>query len=237
MYVGGADREFADPRLNEGFLRRVARDRAAATCARRTPRRCRRLAAGDRAAARRPRTARSLARAVGVRADRRAVSRSGSCAAAGGCDESCCALRRDVRGPRWLLGCAATTRFAGRALRARRHRRVGRRGLRGEIRRSGASRSSRRLREKFQLRRRTAHGAGGDAEATASQKATRENVRAALGDLRKRMTKDDQLLVLLIGHGTSTRRRRSQVQPGRSGFERHRVGRAAAGRCRAGWSS
>jgi hypothetical protein len=33
--------------------------------------------------------------------------------------------------------------------------------------------------------------------------ATRENVRAALADLRKRMTKDDQLLVLLIGHGTS----------------------------------
>ena len=35
------------------------------------------------------------------------------------------------------------------------------------------------------------------------QKATRENVRAALADVRKRMTKDDQLLVLLIGHGTS----------------------------------
>jgi hypothetical protein len=35
------------------------------------------------------------------------------------------------------------------------------------------------------------------------QKATRENVRAALGNLRTRMTKDDQLLVLLIGHGTS----------------------------------
>jgi hypothetical protein len=35
------------------------------------------------------------------------------------------------------------------------------------------------------------------------QKATRENVRAALADLRKRMTKDDQLVVLLIGHGTS----------------------------------
>jgi hypothetical protein len=32
---------------------------------------------------------------------------------------------------------------------------------------------------------------------------TRENVRAALADLRKRVTKDDQLLVLLIGHGTS----------------------------------
>jgi hypothetical protein len=35
------------------------------------------------------------------------------------------------------------------------------------------------------------------------QKATRENVRSALADLRKRMTKDDQLIVLLIGHGTS----------------------------------
>jgi hypothetical protein len=33
--------------------------------------------------------------------------------------------------------------------------------------------------------------------------ATRENVRSALADLRKQMTKDDQLLVLLIGHGTS----------------------------------
>jgi hypothetical protein len=33
--------------------------------------------------------------------------------------------------------------------------------------------------------------------------ATRENVRGALADLRRRMTKDDQLLVLLIGHGTS----------------------------------
>jgi hypothetical protein len=32
---------------------------------------------------------------------------------------------------------------------------------------------------------------------------TRENVRAALADVRKRMTKDDQLLVLLVGHGTS----------------------------------
>jgi hypothetical protein len=35
------------------------------------------------------------------------------------------------------------------------------------------------------------------------QKATRENVRGALADLRRRMTKDDQLVVLLIGHGTS----------------------------------
>ena len=35
------------------------------------------------------------------------------------------------------------------------------------------------------------------------QKATRENVQRSLGDLRKRLTREDQLLVLLIGHGTS----------------------------------
>jgi hypothetical protein len=35
------------------------------------------------------------------------------------------------------------------------------------------------------------------------QTATREHVRSALADLRKRMTRDDQLLVLLIGHGTT----------------------------------
>ncbi len=34
-------------------------------------------------------------------------------------------------------------------------------------------------------------------------KATRENVQRALGDLRLRLTRDDQLLVLLIGHGSS----------------------------------
>ena len=44
------------------------------------------------------------------------------------------------------------------------------------------------------------------------QKSTRENVRAALADLRKRVTKDDQLLVLLIGHGTTPRAtRRSSI--------------------------
>jgi hypothetical protein len=34
-------------------------------------------------------------------------------------------------------------------------------------------------------------------------KATRENVQRVLGDLRRRTTKDDQVLVLLIGHGTT----------------------------------
>ena len=42
-----------------------------------------------------------------------------------------------------------------------------------------------------------------EAESQGAQRSTRENVRRALGDLRQRMTKDDQLLVLLIGHGTS----------------------------------
>lgn len=35
-----------------------------------------------------------------------------------------------------------------------------------------------------------------------AQKATRENVQRLFGDLRKRLSKDDQLLVLLVGHGT-----------------------------------
>ena len=34
-------------------------------------------------------------------------------------------------------------------------------------------------------------------------KSTRENVQRVVADLRKRLTKDDQLLILLIGHGTS----------------------------------
>ena len=42
-----------------------------------------------------------------------------------------------------------------------------------------------------------------DADSAGVLKATRENVRRVLGDLRKRATKDDQILVLLIGHGTS----------------------------------
>ena len=40
-------------------------------------------------------------------------------------------------------------------------------------------------------------------EADGVQQATRQNVQRALADLRKRMAKEDQLLVLLIGHGTS----------------------------------
>jgi hypothetical protein len=36
------------------------------------------------------------------------------------------------------------------------------------------------------------------------QKATRENVQRVFADLRKRLTKDDQLLVFLVGHGTLT---------------------------------
>jgi hypothetical protein len=42
-----------------------------------------------------------------------------------------------------------------------------------------------------------------ESESVGVEKATRENVQKRLGDLRRRVTKDDQLLVLLIGHGTS----------------------------------
>jgi hypothetical protein len=42
-----------------------------------------------------------------------------------------------------------------------------------------------------------------ETEEDGAQKATRENVHRVLTDLRKRLAKDDQLLVLLIGHGTS----------------------------------
>jgi hypothetical protein len=42
-----------------------------------------------------------------------------------------------------------------------------------------------------------------DADEDAARKSTRENVQRAFTDLRKRMTRDDQLLVLLIGHGTT----------------------------------
>ncbi len=39
-------------------------------------------------------------------------------------------------------------------------------------------------------------------EFAGAQKATRENVRAAIADLRKRATKDDVVLVVLVGHGS-----------------------------------
>jgi hypothetical protein len=42
-----------------------------------------------------------------------------------------------------------------------------------------------------------------ETESDGVRKATRTNVQRVLTDLRKRMTKDDQLLVLLVGHGTS----------------------------------
>jgi len=43
----------------------------------------------------------------------------------------------------------------------------------------------------------------GEQETQGMQKATRENVQRLLADLRKRLTKDDQLLVFLVGHGTT----------------------------------
>ena len=42
-----------------------------------------------------------------------------------------------------------------------------------------------------------------DHESEGVHKATREAVQRVFGELRKRLTKDDQLLVLLVGHGTA----------------------------------
>jgi hypothetical protein len=42
-----------------------------------------------------------------------------------------------------------------------------------------------------------------ETERDGTRKATRENVQRVLVDLRRRLTRDDQLIVLLIGHGTS----------------------------------
>src|SRR4051794_14954012 len=43
----------------------------------------------------------------------------------------------------------------------------------------------------------------GEDESDGAQKATRESVQRLFTDLRKRLGRDDQLLVVLIGHGTS----------------------------------
>ena len=42
----------------------------------------------------------------------------------------------------------------------------------------------------------------GEEEFAGTQKATRENVRSAIADIRKRATKDDVVLVVLVGHGS-----------------------------------
>jgi hypothetical protein len=43
----------------------------------------------------------------------------------------------------------------------------------------------------------------GETEGDGVLKSSRENVQRVLGDMRRRMTRDDQLLILLIGHGTT----------------------------------
>ena len=43
-----------------------------------------------------------------------------------------------------------------------------------------------------------------ESESEGVQKATRENVQRVFAELRKQLTKDDQLLVFLIGHGTTS---------------------------------
>jgi hypothetical protein len=43
----------------------------------------------------------------------------------------------------------------------------------------------------------------GETDGTGVEKATKENIQRVLGALRRKLTKEDQLLVLLIGHGTT----------------------------------
>ena len=152
LYVGGVDREFADPRLNEPWLRRVARAsggryvRAGGGVANRW------LAAGSDAAAGGARAPRSVARAVGVCGHRRAAVGGVDPAAAVGAavrrmqsrmsrrgrrGRRAQCLRRAVGvrvgGPRCVAP-AARQSPGSRSLCRRDHRRVGRQRVRGEIR-------------------------------------------------------------------------------------------------------
>ena len=202
------------------------------------------VARGDRAAERRARAPRPLARAVGVRAGRRCCCRrSGSCGGAGGCGDDidrglrtalrirsrqartrCSVSGRCACADRLLVLLVCRVRRVGRrALRADRDRRVRRRRLRSRSITTWRTSFATTLRETFDYDPERIVVLA-EREGPGVQKATRENVQRALGDLRKRLTKDDQLLVLLIGHGTVARRRRSQVQPRRARSDRRRMG-------------
>ncbi len=158
-----------------------------------------RLAAVDRAAERRTRTSRRVARAVGV------------------CDRHCAALRGVDAAPAlgasmrtriaWVVACLLACLLSGRTAAA---------GERYALIVTGASggdayaQKYAKWRVAFvaTLRDKFAYAPDrmfvlAESESDGVEKATRENVQKRLGELRRRVTKDDQLLVLLIGHGTS----------------------------------
>ncbi len=197
FHVGGVDREFADPRLNEGFLRRLAYAIGRRVPSRpATPAGCRRCCARRR----RTRSNRNGATSGTSRGPSRSSSRcsppSGSCVAVGVFDES--ALHAGVA---CLLligvaGCAAADRYAVVVTGA-----------------SGGAPYAEKYdawRNTFVATLETKLGYPRDhivvlAEEAAPpvRRATRDEVRAVFQDLAMRVAKDDVLLVLLIGHGTS----------------------------------
>ncbi len=201
LYVGGADREFADPRLNEGFLRRIARNSGGryvrAADAGRVPEWLRDRDSPER----RVRTPRSLARAVGVCADYHPAFRRVDSAAMVGPPVT---LLRALAATLALMVVSSADVFAGE-----RYAVIIKGGAAGgdayaqKYDKWRATLTSKTLVQTFGYAPDPRHRALAEAEGDGVQKATRENVQRVIGDLRKRITKDDQLLVLLIGHGTS----------------------------------
>ena len=216
MYVGGSDREFADPRLNEGLLRRLARASGG-----------RYVRAGDAAtlppalqaaAPHRPRP--SGATSGTSRGRSRCSSRccrpSGCCAGAGGCGEPRAVAWRRPR--RRSSSCSAAPASASRAVRADRDRRVGRRRVRRRstgvadvapatlTRRSAIRRTtsmcSPRTRRRDRRRRRAA------------------NVSARSPTCAGRAAKDDLAAGAAHRPRHGARRRRGQVQPRGPGPDR-----------------
>ena len=106
-------------------------------------------------------------------------------------------------GPGRLAGCCdrGSASVRRRALCAGRHRRVRRARVRAEVSGLAQLRSCTTLQEKFGYP--DDHVKVLAEEGDGSAKATRENVRAAFADLRKRAVDGDVTLVLLIGHGTA----------------------------------
>ena len=184
MYVGGADREFADPRLNEGFLRRVARNSGGryvrAADASKVPSWLQAAVPQNAAPERRDLWHEPWAFALVIAA---AVGRVDPAPPLGAAMNSEFRIRNSEFVRRCATVAAALLLTFGRrvargrrgALRAGRHRRVGRRRVRAEVREVARRRSSTTLRDEVPLRPAAARRARRDA-----------GRRRAAGDARER---------------------------------------------------
>ena len=76
-----------------------------------------------------------------------------------------------------------------------------------------------------------------ESESEGVQKATREHVQRVLAELRKKLTKDDQLLVFLIGHGTTLDGEDAKFNLVGPDLSATRVGGSRSSRCPAASSS